>query len=247
MAQTQSCILITGAAVRVGAAIAEDLAAQGHALVLHYHRSQAEAESLAQRLRTQYGVEVALATGDLSDTKIADDFFAALPPCHGLIHNASLFARDQLATMRADDLRKHLAVNFQTPLLLTQAFMRQLPPGAAGNVIVLGDGVMGWSVSPQFFSYAISKQAWLGALDVLAAACAPRARVNMLALAPTLPGPTDSEGMFDRLAARAPLQRTSSVAEVCDAVRYLLAAPGVTGQVLSLAGGIGLASARPPA
>ncbi|PZP87324.1 MAG: hypothetical protein DI582_00125 [Azospirillum brasilense] len=239
------CMLITGAAKRVGAAIAEHFAAQGWNLVLHYHQSATAAQALAERLQRDHGITVQLVQADLSDSAVLGDFWRALPACDAFVHSAATFERDTLASMQPAVLQQQMQVNFTTPLLLAQGFMQQLPEHAgAGNIILLGDGVMGWSISPEFFSYSISKQAWLGALDVLAAACAPRAKVNLLALAPTIPGVMDGPDTFDRLAARAPLQRTGQPDEVCAAIDYLLHAPGVTGQVLSLAAGAHLQSYR---
>jgi NAD(P)-dependent dehydrogenase (short-subunit alcohol dehydrogenase family) len=240
-------ILITGAAKRIGAALAEHFAARGHDLVLHYYRSAKEAKALAARLQKTHGVRVTLHAADLRDSAKLGNFFKGLPPCGAVIHNAALFERDRLETMHSDALSVHLATNFVAPLILTQGFMKQLPKNQTGAVLVLGDGVDGWSISPEFFSYAISKQAWKGALDLLASACAPRARVNLLALAPTLRAAQESAAMYARLAARAPLKRTGTVAEVCATAEYLLNAPGVTGQIISLANGSGLMSYHPDA
>ena len=183
---------------------------------------------------------------NLSQPETLAGFWNDLPPVTHLIHNASRFTRDNVATMAASDLRDHLAVNFESPLLLTQGFLKQLPQGAHGTITVLGDGTVGWSISPEFFSYAVSKHAWHSTIELLAAASAPRARANLIALGPTLPGAQDDDSMFARLAARAPLKRHGEPAEVIAALDYLLAALGVTGQVISLANGFGLSGFRPP-
>ena len=244
MDANQKTLLITGGGQRIGAALAEHAASLGWNLVLHYHRSRDEAEALAKTLKKKYAVHVTLKQADLRDGTALADFFRDLPPVTALVHNAATFERDTLANMNAATLHTQLQVNFTAPLILTQGFMKQLPGDANGSVIILGDGVMGWSVSPEFFSYAISKQAWIGALDVLASACAPRARVNLIALAPTIPNANDTPEMFARLAERAPLQRTGEPDEVCTALAYLLSAHGVTGQVISLAGGAHLQAHR---
>ena len=237
-------ILITGAGQRIGAALAEHAARQHHHLVLHAHRSIAQARALAASLARAHGISAQAVAADLSDPAALEDFWHGLPPVTDLVHNAALFTRDTLASMDPALLQRQMQVNFLAPLQLTQGFMAQLPAEVTGSVTVLGDGVMGWSISPEFFSYAASKQAWAGTLDLLAAACAPRVRVNLLALAPTLPNDADTPELFDRLAARAPLQRNGTPAEVCAAWDYVLHAPGVTGQILSLAGGAQLQSHR---
>lgn len=241
----QPTTLITGAGRRIGAVLAHHLAARGHKLVLHYHQSQTEAEALAAELRTEHGTEVTLTRADLSNLASLNDFWAGLPPVTHLIHNASTYTRDTLASFTLEQLRTHMRVNFEAPLLLTQGYVAQLPVGIQGTVTLLGDGIHGWSISPEFFSYAISKQAWESSIDLLAAALAPRARANVIALAPTLPNTGEDEALFARLAARAPLQRTGDVAEICATVDFLLANPAITGQVLSLANGMGLVTKRP--
>lgn len=238
--------LITGAAKRIGAAIARHLAAHGHHLVLHYNHSKTEAEALATELRAlPTAPTVTLVSADLEKPESLAHFWQGLPPTTHIIHNASRYTRDNLASFTPADLRAHLAVNFESPLILSQGFMQQLPADAHGNIIVLGDDALGWSSSPEFFTYAVSKHGWRAVIDLLAAACAPRARANAVALAPTLPGAQDPEGMFERLAARAPLARTGEVSEVLAAIDFLLATHGITGQTLGLGNGMGLATARP--
>lgn len=237
--------LITGAAQRVGAAIATHLAAQGYDLVLHYRRSAAEAEALAAQLRAAHGVTVTLHQADLTDSTSLADFWRGLPACQLLICNAATYEKDSLASMQAAKLREQLAVNFEAPLLLAQGFMAQLPAGAAGHIVILGDGAQGWSISPHFFSYAASKAAWQGVIGLLAASVAPQARANLIAMGPTLPNVKEDPALFARLAQHAPLKRNSSVPEVLTALDFLMAAPGVTGQVIELANGHHVGAARP--
>ena len=236
--------LITGAGVRIGAQIARHLAARGHDLVLHYHHSQNEAEALADELRANHAAQVTLVQADL-EAYDGEAFWHGLPPVDHLIHNAGRFLRDQLDGMQPRALRSHLAVNLEAPLLLSQHYLAQLPEGTKGCILVLGDGNKRWSMSPEFFSYAVSKLAWESVIDLLAAAAAPRARANLIALAPTLVGEAETDAMYDRLKDRAPLKRNSSAAEVCAAVEFLLTSEGITGQIISLASGFGLATHRP--
>lgn len=240
--------LITGAGVRIGAMLARHLAAKGHPLVLHYHRSGDAAHALADELRAAHQTQVTLVQADLENAaqvlalwdKLGDGVAVST-----LIHNASHYTRDTIADFSPEVLRRHLAVNLEAPLLLTQGLLAQLPKGDTGNVIVLGDGIHGWSISPAFFTYAASKLAWSSLIDLLAASCAPRARANLISLGPTLEGETDPEGLFERLATRAPLKRASDPGDVTAAVDFLLGSAAITGQTISLAGGFGLISARP--
>lgn len=243
MRRRKQTILITGAARRIGAALARHLARQGYDLVLHYATSKKEAAQLAKELRAK-GATVTLVGADLADTRSLRHFWKELPACSAFIHNASSFRRDTLASLTPDALREHLAVHLEAPLILAQGFLKQLPKQASGSIIILGDGTLGWSIAPQFFSYAVSKHALTATVDILAAAVAPKARANVIALGPTLRGTHDTKQTFAMLAGAAPLQRTGALQEVTEAVDYLLGAPGVTGQVISLANGFSLATAR---
>lgn len=234
-------ILITGAAKRIGAAIAEHLAHAGYDLVLHYRDSAAEAEALAATLRaTPAAPHVTLARADLADTENLTHFWQGLPSVTHVVHNAASFTREPFAQFTPAQLRAHLAVNFEAPLILTQGFLAQLPAGALGSVTVLGDGAFGASISPQFFPYAVSKLAWEPVISLLAASLAPRARANLLALGPTLRGEAEDEAMYRRVAEGCALQSGGHPAEVARTVGWLLNQPNVTGQTINLAGGRGL-------
>lgn len=215
--------LITGGAKRIGAAIAWHLAARGYDLVLHYHRSQAEAEALAAEL-TAHGATVTLHRADLSQADRWEDFWRGLPPCELVIFSAATYQRETLDTVTAGNLRQQLTVNFEAPLFLTQGFMAQLPDGVTGQILVLGDGTMGGKVGAKYFSYALSKHAWFGAIEVLAASVAPRARAHLLALPATLPNPGE-EAMFKRLS------YVGSPAEICAAIDRLLGSDS-TGEIV---------------
>lgn len=235
--------LVTGSAKRLGAVVASHLVNRGYGLVMHYRESGAEAATLEAALR-ETGGRIDRKQADLAQPESLKSFWNDVPPCELLVLSAASYARDSLASMTAEGLMQQMTVNLLSPLLLVQGFMAQLPEERLGNIIVLGDGAMGWSSSPHFFSYAVSKQAWAPTIDLLAAAVAPRARANLLALGPTLEN-GDEKKTFERLAARAPLHRTGQPDEVTTAIDFLLSSPGVTGQVISLANGMGLATARP--
>lgn len=235
--------LITGAAKRIGARIAEHLARRGCDIVLHCHLSVNEAEALSETLRS-YGARVAMMRQDLSKVHELGSFFEGVPACDILVHNASAFIRDGLEDMDAEVLEAHMRVNMMAPLLVSQAFAKQLPAGRGGNIVLLSDSAYGWSISPHFFSYAASKLSLSACTDLLASALAPSIRVNTIALGPTLENTADSAGLFDKLASLSPLARTSTPEEVLSALDYLLDTPSATGQVLALSSGMQLATRR---
>lgn len=235
--------LITGAAKRIGARIAEHLARRGCDIVLHCHLSMHEAEALSNHLQT-LGARVTIMRQDLAKPHDLANFFNGVPPCDIIVHNASVFIRDDITSMDSEVLEAQMRVNVMAPLLLSQGFAKQLPTNRAGNVIFLSDGVFGWSVSPHFFSYAASKLALTASTDLLASALAPNIRVNTLALGATLESPQDPTGMFARLAELSPLGHTSTPDDVVRTIDYILDTPSITGQIFSLAAGMQLATRR---
>ena len=241
--------LITGAARRVGRAIALALAERGYDIVIHYHRSEDAAKALVGEIEAHGRRAIAIA----AHLEIPSQTEALVPraaemlgPISLLVNNASHFARDTLATTDYDTFLAHSHVNLYAPLALSQAFAAQLPATGNAQIINLSDGVYGWSMSPQFLTYSLSKFGLVSLTELLAATLAPRCRVNAIALGPTMPGVMDTPGTFEKLASLAPLKRVSSPEEVVAAMDYLLHAPSVTGQVLYLSGGMQLGGVMRP-
>jgi NAD(P)-dependent dehydrogenase (short-subunit alcohol dehydrogenase family) len=239
------CALITGAAKRVGREVALHLASCGYDIVIHYHSSAREAEALADDVRSK-GRRAHIIRADLADFHAVSSLFEQLPigPVTLVVHNAARFIRDTISDMKLEVLEEHFRVNVLSPIVLTQAFVKHLPASLSGHVVTLSDGMMGWSVSPQFFSYAASKLSWLPLTDLLAASLAPRIRMNTIALGATLPGVMDNDNTFTRLAEVTPLKSTSSIAEVCRTLSYILETPSITGQVFYLSSGMHLSAER---
>lgn len=242
--KTKPCALITGGAKRIGAFLAEKLAREGYDIVLHYQRSAREAEALAARLGS-LGASVTLRQAALDDANQIPGIWRDLPPVTLLVNNASRYTRDTITAMSSADLQAHVQVNMLSPVLMAQAFAAQLPQYADGQIVLMSDSAYGWSISPHFFSYSVSKIGLSGTTDLLATALAPRIRVNTLALGPTLSGEMDSEEIFARIAAHSPLQKSNDPEQVWQALFMLLNTPSLTGQVLQLSSGLGLQTKRP--
>ncbi len=231
--------LVTGAARRIGRAIAVDLARCGWAVAVHYHRSHAEATAVVDEI-TGAGGRAALVHADLAldneAGRVVPEAVAALGPLSCLINNASVFERDTARTVTPESWSKHLEINLHAPLVLTQAFAAQLAPGAAGNVINLLDQVV-WRPTAAYASYTISKSALWTLTRTLAIALAPEVRVNGIGPGPALPNKQQSDEAFRAQARATPLGRRTTPAEICDAVRFILSAPAMTGQMIALDGG----------
>src|ERR1051326_8768751 len=171
-------VLITGAARRVGAAIGRALAADGWNVVLHYHRSEAEAEELAAKIRQAGGV-CDLVRADLTIRSDEETLVERAAAAHGgidcLINNASTFAHDDIGSVTWESLHDHLASNLVAPVILCRDFARRFS-GSDGCVINMLDQKIA-NLNPDFLSYTIAKVGLAGLTKTLAMALAGRIRV----------------------------------------------------------------------
>jgi NAD(P)-dependent dehydrogenase (short-subunit alcohol dehydrogenase family) len=231
--------LITGAAKRIGKQLAMDLAAVGYDIAVHCNASRVEAEEVAQAIRL-LGRKAVVVQGDLGSIetpeRIASEAIAGLGPLDVLINNASVFEEDELGNISSHSWSQHQDANLRAPVMLTQAFARQLPEGENGNVINLIDQRV-WKLNPQFFSYTISKAGLWTATRTLAQALAPRIRVNAIGPGPALPSARMDDAAFQRQGELTLLKRGTSPAEISAAVQFILSQPALTGQMIALDGG----------
>lgn len=164
------------------------------------------------------------------------------PTC--LVNNASLFLQDTLAGLDARQWDLQLAVNLRAPVLLAQAFAAHLPPQTAGNIINMIDQRV-WQPTPHFLSYATAKAGLWWTTRTLAQALAPHIRVNGIGPGPVLANGYQTPEQFERQCAATPLERGSTPEEIAAAVRFILDAPALTGQMIALDGGQHLAWQTP--
>ena len=239
--------VVTGAARRIGRVIALDLAAQGWAVAVHCHRSEADANETVDEIRHRGGAAARI-TADLADERqlhtIISGATRELGPVTCLINNASIFEDDHIATVTADSLDRHLAINMRAPLFLTQAFAAQLPDGEKGNVINVIDQRV-WNLTPYFTSYSLSKSGLWSLTQISAMALAPDIRVNAIGPGPTFPSPRQSPEQFERQWSNVPLGEAVPPEQIGEAVRFILAASSMTGQMIALDGGQHLGWAQP--
>lgn len=231
--------LVTGGARRIGRAIVEGLAARGFAIAIHYHRSADEAAALADAIQAEGGRAIALK----ADLSIEQEVSALIPlaaqalgPIGLLVNNASLFDYDAALTVTRASWDNHLEANLRAPFVLTQTFARLLPADADGVVVNLIDQRV-WNLTPHFLSYTLSKAGLWTLTQTLALALAPRIRVNAVGPGPTLPSARQTPAQFAAQCARTPLKHGASAEEVACAVRFILDAPSMTGQMIVLDGG----------
>ena len=232
-------VLVTGAAKRLGRAIALDLAKQGWDIALHFNGSEEAANETAALIRAE-GRHVALVKADLAGEEetsaLVSRAATELGPLTALVNNASIFERDDWASATRESWDRHLNINLRAPFVLSQSFARQLPEEMHGAIVnIIDQRVL--KPTPQFLSYSLSKAALYWLNTTLAQGLAPRIRVNAVAPGPTMINARQSEAQFRRQREATVLGTGAKPQDVCDAVRYLLAAPAVTGQMIAVDGG----------
>ena len=252
VAAVPKAALVTGGGRRIGRALALGLAEEGYAVAVHYHRSRDAAEEVAETIRGKGGAAATL-DADLADEAAVEALLpraeAALGPIGVLVNNAGVFGDETVETVTRESWDAHLAVNLRAPFLLIQALAARLPAAAGGVVVNMLDERV-WSPTPFFVSYTLSKSALWTLTQTMALALAPRIRVNGIGPGPTLPSPRQTPEQFARQCAMMPLRRGTGPAEIAAALRFILTAPAMTGQMIALDGGQHLGWGqvqRPPA
>ena len=239
--------LVTGSAVRLGREIALALAARGWNIAVHYNSSKNEANQMVRDCAA-LGVKAASFQADLAKPEaiphLIREIGGKMGNLTGLVNSAAIFNRDHLTDMTVEEWQAHQNTNLLAPVLLTQAFANQLPEGENGSVVNLVDGCEGLCLSPNFFSYSISKYALMDATRLMAASLAPRIRVNAVGPGLTLPKAGEEE-MFQRLVEKTPLQIATSPKAIANAVVFLMEQESITGQVIMLDGGAALSTLTP--
>jgi NAD(P)-dependent dehydrogenase (short-subunit alcohol dehydrogenase family) len=228
MAQARTAI-VTGAGKRVGADIARALLGDGWSVVAHVHHEADEVPSGATKV-----------VADLIHPNCAETVFAAaqdLPPVRLLVNNAARFAWDGFGEFSTAEFDAHMAVNARAPALLIDRFARSHDGSADALVVNLLDSKLA-APNPDYLSYTLSKQALAGLTELAARALAQRGiRVNGIAPGLMLRSSGQSEENYDAMHANNPFRRGVEPEDVIGALRYLIGARCVTGQVLVIDSG----------
>ena len=236
-------VLITGAAQRIGRSLALAFAAEGWRVGLHCRGSRREADELAAAIAAQGGAATVL-QADLADAAQVETLVPACAAALGaptcLVNNASTFVYDTVASLDPKVWDTQLAVNVKAPVFLARAFAAALPAGETGNIVNIVDQRV-WKPTPNFFSYAASKMALWSVTRTLAQALAPRVRVNAIGPGPVLKSAHQTDEEFRRQCEATILGRGTTPGEIAEAIRFILNAPAMTGQMIALDGGQHLA------
>ena len=246
-ASSRPVALVTGAARRLGRAMAHDLATHGFDLAVHYRSSAEEAHATVAELQA-LGARAHAFQADLS----VETACRALVPAvvahferlDAIVNNASTFEYDEPLTFGFAAMEKHWRANTAPAILLAQALHSHLAGCTeTGCVVNLLDQKL-WNPNPDYFSYTLSKAALQAATVMLAQALAPAVRVCGVAPGVTLlSGPMDAEE-FAAAHKMTPLHRSSTPDDIARAVRFLIESPAITGTTLLVDGGQHL-SAQP--
>jgi len=236
---SEGVALITGAADRIGAAIASALAADGFHTIIHYNSSGEKADALAAQINAAGG-SAATVGANLLDSNDRNTLIERAGKLFGpldvLINNASIFQPDSIENLSADLWQKHFAIHAETPVFLASDFAKQLGQDQRGNIINMIDQRV-WALKPTFFSYTLSKSALWTATQTMAQSLAPRVRVNAIGPGPTIKNIHQDQSDFEREITALPLKVGPQLDEICNAVRFILGAHSMTGQMVALDGG----------
>jgi NAD(P)-dependent dehydrogenase (short-subunit alcohol dehydrogenase family) len=236
-------VLITGAARRVGATVARVLAADGWNVIVHYNRSQSEAEALAADIRSAGGI-CDTVHADMASRGDVESLVRRCVALHGplacLINNASVFYYDDISSVSWESLHDHLASNLVAPVILCRDFVRQFEGSGNGCIINILDQKIA-NLNPDFLSYTLGKIGLAGLTETLAMALLGRIRVCGIAPGLALISGKQTQESFEKAWHAPPLHRSTTPHEIATCVQYILASPSMTGNTIFLDGGERLA------
>jgi len=235
--------LVTGGARRIGRVLAATAAAAGYDVAIHVRAIDDDAEAAAGEVRG-HGRKATILACDLrkesQTVALVGQAEAELGPVTLLVNSASVFEQDAFSDMNRASWDLHMETNLRAPLVLSQVFARRLPADREGLIVNILDQRV-WRPGPEFFSYTLSKTALWDTTRMLAQDLAPRIRVNGIGPGPTLASIHQDDDAFEAEAASTLLGRSVHPGEIGAALRYLIDARSVTGQMIAADSGQHLA------
>jgi NAD(P)-dependent dehydrogenase (short-subunit alcohol dehydrogenase family) len=234
----QKSALVTGAARRVGATIAKKLAASGYRVACHVRRLGPDTDALLSEIQAAGGVAEFFAA-DLTDAKARAELMQGVGERFGtldlLVNNAATFKSDSFDDFTEDTLNAHLAINLKAPIDLARHFSRMASENDPSIINIVDHRVL--KLTPQHFTYTLSKATLHTATQTMAQALAPHIRVNAIGPGPTLPNQHDGHAGFLHESGGVPLQHAVDAEDIANAVLYLASARSVTGALLPVDAG----------
>lgn len=232
--------LVTGAARRIGRAVALALADEGVNVLAHYRSSEDDAQSLREEIESR-GVRCWLLQADLAQPEQCDALIAQAREVSGgfhiLINNASIYPESTLLTATSQEFAENMQVNAIAPLILARRFAQGLEWGRIINF--LDSRITRYD--RMHVAYHLSKRALFSLTRMMAIEFAPRITVNAVAPGLTLPPcGADDKAYLDRFKEANLLKRLGDLKSITDAVVFLLNSDFITGQILYVDGGANL-------
>lgn len=229
-------ILVTGAARRLGAIVAEAFAAQGWHVVLHYGNSARAAEEMAARLPSAEAIHCDL-TDSAASAQMVERLAGKLEDWRVLVNCAAIFRPDSVTALDSATYDRSMAINAKTPVRMAQAFLRHARSQTGRTVIQFTDQKLE-NTNPDFFSYTLSKHAVAGALPMLAmGAAGPDDRVYNLAPGAILASHDQTEDEIEISHRLNLLQRKTGADEIADACLFLAQRHLASGETLFIDSG----------
>ena len=235
-AQRTETALVTGAAKRLGRAIALLLAENGYSIIVHYHTSKQDAEDLCGEI-AEKNVRAWPVKADLGKPAELDALIDRSMRRFGglsvLVNNASIFPPNTLRNMTARDFDRNMRINAWAPLSLSRAFALKVKKGAIINI--LDARLPGHDRS--HIAYSLSKYALMNITRICALEFAPGVRVNAVAPGLILPPEGKTVSYMEKLKNRVPLRACGTPRDIAEAVLFLVKSAYITGEILYVDGG----------
>jgi len=239
-------LLITGAATRVGKAIALHFAEKGWNIALHFFRSSSKAKEL-KKIIEQNWVKVALIKADLKNSKQVEKIVPLAKKKLGaidcLINNAALFEKDDISNFTTKSWNDHFNINLLAPAILTKQFAKQASKKTVSNIINIIDQRI-FNLTPFFMSYTISKSGLQTLTKTMAMRLGPNIKVNAIAPGPTIKSKRQTDRHFRNQVKSTLLKKSVRLEDICDTVEFLINNNSITGQIVAVDSGQNLSRNR---
>ena len=232
-------LLITGAATRIGKAIALHFAERGWNIAIHYFKSSVQAKNL-KKIIEQNWAKAALIRADLKNTKQVEKIIPLAKKKLGtidcLINNAALFEKDDILNFTTKSWNDHLSINLLAPTILIKQFAKQASKKTKSNIINIIDQRI-FKLTPIFMSYTLSKSALYTLTKTMSMRLSPNIKVNGIAPGPTIKSKRQSAKHFNKQAKSTLLKKSVGPEDICDTVEFLINNNSITGQVIAVDSG----------
>jgi len=232
-------LLITGAATRVGKAIALHFAERGWNIALHYFRSSSKAKELKKNIEKNW-VKVVLIKADLKNPNQTEKIIPLARKKLGsidcLINNAALFEKDDILNFTTKSWNNHLNINLLAPTILIKQFAKQASKKTISNIINIIDQRI-FNLTPFFMSYTVSKSGLQTLTKTMAMRLGPNIKVNAIAPGPTIKSKRQSDRHFRNQVRSTLLKKSVRSEDICDTVEFLINNNSVTGQIIAVDSG----------